>query len=199
MLCILQNTYLSFPNCNGTLNYQNYYFIFLFSPFFQCNLLSKIMIHKTILCKMFCPHELLQPLENKLTEVTDTLFRKSLSYLQAHPSFFGSNMLYSSAVMSQLFNSWMTTQSDKITIRDLYTAMINLVGCKGLKLSFTTSSALHCNTFAFKFGSEQKGCIVTEQIRSTLVCFHAFPPSCFAGFPFDSHQELHKNLKNTLN
>lgn len=50
--------------------------------------------------KCSCPHELLWPEENKPTEVTNRLFRKSLSYLQAHPSFFGSNMLNSSAVMS---------------------------------------------------------------------------------------------------
>lgn len=35
--------------------------------------------------KCSCPHGLLWPQENKLTEVTDTLFRKTLSYiLQRH-------------------------------------------------------------------------------------------------------------------
>lgn len=53
------------------------------------------MIHRTALQNV--PYELLWSQENK---VIDTLFRKSLSYLQAHPSFLGSNKLYSSAVMS---------------------------------------------------------------------------------------------------
>lgn len=122
------------------------------------------MIHGTALQNV--PYELLWSQENK---VIDTLFRKSLSYLQAHPSFLGSNKLYSSAVMSYLSNSWKTIQSDKITIRGFYSVMINHFGyqvChKALQLSFTASMAWHCNPFAFKHGREQEGRTVIQQIH----------------------------------
>lgn len=58
---------------------------------------SRITIQRTAL--QIVPYELLWPQEDK---VTDTLFRKSLSYLQAHPSILGSNILYSSIVMQLL-------------------------------------------------------------------------------------------------
>lgn len=95
----------------------------------------------------------------------------------------------------------MTIQSEKITIRGPYIVMINLFGwvcCKGLKLSFTASKALHYNPFAFKRGSEQQGRTAIGQIHSTLVCFCALPPSSFTDFSFDSHQEFQKDLKSTL-